>query len=135
MYSQKNCKALAPPSGELSARRARVSLRHAWRVARLENSTFRYQSIREPRTALRLRIREIAQVWVRYGYRKIRVLLKREGWQVGKKLVYRLYCEERLALRYKPRRRRCAARNPRERAKPSAPNQAWSLDFVADQLA
>lgn len=108
MYSQENCKALAPPSGELSARRV-------------------------PRTALR--IREIAQVQVRYGYRKIRVLLKREGWQVGKKLVYLLYCEEGLALRYKPRRRRCAARNPRERAKPSAPNQAWSLDFVADQLA
>ena len=113
----------------------RVSLRHAWRVARLANSTFRYQSIREPPTALRLRIREIAQVRVRYGYRKIRVLLKREGWQVGNKLVYRLYCEEGL---------RCAtnlgvgdARRGilESGSKPSAPNQAWSLDFVADHLA
>jgi putative transposase len=43
---------------------------------------------------LRLRIREIAQVRVPYGYRKIRVLMKREGWNVGKKLVYRLYKEE-----------------------------------------
>ena len=42
--------------------------------------------MQEPRTALRLRIREIAQTRVRYGYRKIRVLLNREGWQVGKKL-------------------------------------------------
>jgi putative transposase len=63
------------------------------------------------------------------------VLLKREGWQVGKKLVYRLYREEGLTLRNKPRRRRCAATNRRERCKPVAPNEVWSLDFVADQLA
>jgi putative transposase len=60
-------------------------------VARIALSTFRYESMLEPRTALRLRIREIAQTRVRYGYRKIRVLLNREGWKVGKKLVYRLY--------------------------------------------
>jgi putative transposase len=113
----------------------RVSQGRACRVARIPVSTFRYQSTQEPRTALRLRIREIAQARIRYGYRKIRVLLKREGWNVGKKLVYRLYREEGLTLRYKPRRRRCAARNRRERSKPSAPNQVWSLDFVADQLA
>jgi putative transposase len=112
----------------------RVSQGRACRVARIPVSTFRYQSTQEPRTALRLRIREIAQARIRYGYRKIRVLLKREGWNVGKKLVYRLYREEGLTLRYKPRRRRCAARNRRERCKPCAPNQAWSIDFVADQL-
>lgn len=113
----------------------RVSQRRACQVARIPVSTFRYQSTQEPRTALRLRIREIAQARIRYGYRKIRVLLKREGWKVGKKLVYRLYCEEGLALRYKPRRRRCAAVNRRERTKAAAPNEAWSIDFVADQLA
>src|SRR3989440_287816 len=78
---------------------------------------------------------EIAQVRVRYGYRKILVLQKREGWKVGKKLVYRLYCEEGLTLRWKPRRRRCAATNGRQRTNPTAPNEVWSLDFVADQLA
>jgi len=98
-------------------------------------STLRYRSRLEPRTALRLRIREIAQVRVDYGYRKILVLLKREGWNIGKKVVYRLYHEEGLTLRYKPRRRRCAATNRRERVKPTAPNEVWSLDFVADQLA
>ena len=56
-------------------------------MVRLPVSTFRYQSTQEPRTALRLRIREIAQARVRYGYRKIWVLLKREGWKAGKKLV------------------------------------------------
>jgi putative transposase len=81
-----------------------------------------------------MRIREIAQARVRDGYRKIRMLLKRESWNVGKKLVYRLYREEGLALRYKPRRRRCAAANRRERSKVTVPNQAWSLDFVTDQL-
>ncbi len=113
----------------------RVSQRRACRTAQVAESTLRYQSRREPRTALRLRIREIAQVRVGYGYRKIRVLLKREGWQVGKKLVYRLYQEEGLTLRSKPRRRRCAATNRRDRCKPTAPNEVWSLDFVADQLA
>jgi putative transposase len=49
--------------------------------------------------------------------------------------MYRMYQEEGLTLRYKPRRRRCAATNRRERCKPTAPNQVWSLDFVADQLA
>ena len=59
----------------------RVSERRACHVARIAVSTFRYESRQEPRTALRLRIREIAQTRVRYGYRKIRVLLNREGWK------------------------------------------------------
>ena len=84
---------------------------------------------------MRLRIREIAQVRVRYGYRKIRVLLNREGWKVGKKLVYRLYREEGLTLRHKPRPRRRASLHRRDRFRSTAPNQVWSLDFVADQLA
>jgi putative transposase len=91
--------------------------------------------MQEPRTALRLRIREIAQTRVRYGYRKIRVLLNREGWKVGKKLVYRLYREEGLTLRHAPRKRRRAAQHRRERFRSTEPNQAWSLDFVADQLS
>ena len=112
-----------------------MSQRRACRVARVALSTHRYRSIRESTTALRLRIREIAQTRVRYGYRKIRVLLNREGWKVGKKLVYRLYREEGLTLRSKPRRGRRAATNRRERCKATAPNQVWSVDFVADQLA
>jgi putative transposase len=78
-----------------------VSDRRACRVARVPVSTFRDESMQEPRTALRLRIREIAQTRVRYGYRKIRVLLNRESWKVGKKLVYRLYREEGLTLQHK----------------------------------
>ena len=113
----------------------RVSERRACHVARVPVSTYRYVSMLEPRTALRARMREIAQTRVRYGYRKIRVLLNREGWKVGKKLVYRLYREEGLALRRKPRKRRRTALHRRDRFRPSDVNQAWSLDFVADQLA
>jgi putative transposase len=82
-----------------------------------------------------MRIREIAQARVRYGYRKIRVLLNREGWDVGKYLVYRLYKEEGLTLkRMKPAGKRKAVRTREDRLKPTAPNEAWSMDFVADQL-
>ena len=45
-----------------------------------------------------MRLRELAQARIRYGYRKLRVLLVRDGWQVGKKLIYRLYREEKLGI-------------------------------------
>jgi putative transposase len=82
-----------------------------------------------------MRIQEIAQVRVRYGYRKIRVLLNREGWKVGKYLVERIYREEGLTLQQRRKRRRRVAEHRRERFHPTGPNQVWSMDFVADQLA
>jgi len=81
-----------------------------------------------------MRIREIAQARVRYGYRKILVLLRREGWGVGKSLMQRLYREEGLGLKQRPKRRRRAAEHPRERIRATEANQAWSMDFMADQL-
>ena len=76
----------------------------------------------------------MAKVRVRYGYRKIRVLLNREGWNVSRYLAYRLYQEEGLALRPKRSRRRRTAVPCRERFRCTAPNQVWGLDFIADQL-
>lgn len=55
-----------------------------------------YRSTKDPRLALRARLREIARTRVRYGYRRILVLLRREGWQLGEDLVYRLYVGEGL---------------------------------------
>src|SRR6202161_4644205 len=111
----------------------RVSERRACRVARLNRGTFRYRGHKDPRTALRMRIREIAQARVRYGYRRIRVLLNREGWKVGRYLVYRLYKEEGLVLKRRPIRRKRVAVMPRqEKIRATAPNQIWSLDFVSD---
>ncbi len=112
----------------------RISERRACRVTRLHRGTYRYSSHKNPWTALRMRIREIAQARVRYGYRKIQVLLNREGWGVGKSLMQRLYREEGLVLKQRPKRRRRAAEHPRERVRATEVNQAWSLDFVADQL-
>jgi hypothetical protein len=77
-----------------------------------------YRSCLDPRIELRMRIREIAQARVRYGYRKIRVLLNREGWHAGKYLVYRLCKEEGLMLkRMKPAGKRKAAGLREEKVK------------------
>jgi putative transposase len=111
-----------------------VRERRACRTVRCARASYRYRSHRNPRTALRQRIREMAQARVRYGYRKIRVLLNREGWAVGKHLVYRLYREEDLTLRYRPPRRRKAVVVRAHRPPVTRPNAVWSLDFVADQL-
>jgi putative transposase len=111
-----------------------ISERRACQTVRCARASYRYRSYRNPRTALRQRIREMAQARVRYGYRKIRVLLNREGWAVGKHLVYRLYREEGLTLRQRPPRRRKAVVVRAHRPPVTRPNDAWTLDFVADQL-
>ena len=85
----------------------RVSTRRACEVIQLQRSTYYYQSTRPTDAALRHRLRELTAVRVRYGYLRLHVLLRREGWQVTHKKVYRIYCEEGLNLRSKrPRRRR-----------------------------
>ena len=83
-----------------------MSERHVCEVLEIGRTTYRYEGLQEPWTELRMRMREIAQTRVRYGYRMIRVLLNREGWKVGKDLVYRLYKEEGLGLRKRPTGRR-----------------------------
>ncbi len=93
-----------------------------------------YRSRMDPKTALRARMRELAQVRIRYGYRRLHVLLRREGWSLGKDQAYRLYTEESLQLRSKRPRRRKMVVGRREKYIPKRPNQAWSMDFVADQL-
>ncbi len=68
-------------------------------------------------------------------FRRVHVLLKREGWKLGKNQMYRIYCEERLQLRSKLPKRRKMVVTRLAKAKPTAPNEAWSMDFVADQLS
>lgn len=111
-----------------------ISSRRACRLVRLHRSVLYYRSVKDPQQALRLRMREIAQSRVRYGYRRIHVLLRREGWHVGKNRVYRLYGEESLQLRSKLPKRRKMVVTRRERYVPRQSNQAWSMDFVSDQL-
>ncbi len=111
-----------------------ISERRACVVMRLNRGTFRYESHKDPRTELRMRMREMAAVRLRYGCRKILVLLQREGWAVGKSLVRRIYLEQGLSCAGGAEETASSGRAQR-RIKPSTPNQVWSLDFVADQLA
>jgi putative transposase len=96
--------------------------------------TLRYASTRDRQDALRQRLRELAAVRVRFGYRRLTVLLKREGWPVNAKRIYRLYGDEGLTVRTKPRKR--LASRPRV-PMPAAtrPNERWSMDFVSARLA
>jgi putative transposase len=112
-----------------------VSESRACAVAMCSRALYRYQSRRDPRTELRARIRDIAHTRIRYGYRRVHVLLSREGWKANHKLVYRLYCEEGLGLRRKRPKRHVSAVHRQSRAQPAKPNDAWSMDFVSDQLA
>ena len=111
-----------------------VSIRRACSVLRFRRSTYHYKSRRPSQAALRKRIREIAETRVRYGYRRIHVLLEREGWQVNHKRVYRLYVEEGLQIRNKRPKRKVAAKLREDRRAPTAPNEVWSMDFLSDQL-
>lgn len=113
----------------------RCSKRRACRLVQQHRSNEYYRSVKDPRNDLRARMKEIAQVRVRYGYRRIHVLLKREGWTLGKHQMYRLYGEEQLQLRSKLPKRRKMVVNRRERVQADRPDAIWGLDFVADQLA
>ena len=111
-----------------------VSERHACRAIRVPRSSHRYRSIKKPDTPLRMRLRELAATRIRYGYRRMYIVLRREGWRVNHKRVYRLYGEEGLHLRAKrPKRRKMAAHRV-NRPKARSLNESWSMDLVSDGL-
>ena len=112
----------------------RISERHAARLVQLAIGTLRYQSRKVFDEVLRHRLREMAGTHVRYGYRRLTVLLRREGWHVNAKRIYRLYREEGLIVRTK-QRRKMARRRPVPTGVAVRPNHCWSMDFVSDKLA
>ena len=111
-----------------------TSERRALRVMRWPRSTHRQESTADPQLPLRLRLRELATTRIAYGYRRLHVLLKREGWQINHKRVYRLYRIEGLSMRKKIPRRRVACVKREIRPAALARNECWSMDFVSDQL-
>ena len=112
-----------------------VSERRACRGVGVERSMVRYRSRRPSQHPLRTRLRELASVRLRAGYQQLHVLLRREGWRVNHKRVYRLHTEEGLALRRRrPRRHRSAVARVRLPA-PTQPNEQWAVDFMHDTLA
>jgi len=108
-----------------------VSERRCCAALRFHHSSQRYRSSRDDQAPLRLRIREIAAVRVRYGYPRIHILLRRESWVVNRKRVYRLYRQEGLSLTADAARDGGA---PDGGATATRPNEQWSMDFVSDAL-
>lgn len=112
----------------------RISVRRACRAIPACRATYHYRSVRADQAVLCKRIREIAETRARYGYRRVHIVLRREGWRVNVKRVRRLYCLEGLQLRHKPPRRRVTAKLRDDRSNATGPNQVWAMDWMHDEL-
>ncbi len=109
------------------------SQRRACGLAGIDPRVYRYRSTRPDDAGLRQRLRDLAAERRRFGYRRLHILLTREGVRVNRKKLYRLYKEERLTVRKRGGRKRAlGTRAPM--AIPQEANQRWSLDFVSDAL-
>ena len=110
-----------------------MSERRACKAIGCCRMTMRYQTTRADDASLRERMKAIAQERRRFGYRRLHVLLRREGYLVNHKKLFRLYREEKLTVRRRGGRKRAiGTRAPM--LVPMTPNDRWSLDFVSDQL-
>jgi putative transposase len=121
-----------------------ASERRVSRLILIQRSTLRYQDHRDRQEALRIRLRDLAASRVRFGYRRLTVLLKREGWRVNAKRIYRLYAEEGLTVRTKYRKKTASrSREPQGLATGSEsavehglrkrPVRGWSLVSRVDR--
>ena len=111
-----------------------MSERRACRVVGADRKSMRYRSTRPDDADVRVRLRDLAQQRRRFGYRRLHILLRRDGVLINHKKTQRLYTEEGLTVRKRRSRRRAVG----ARAAPpvvALPNQRWSLDFVHDQMA
>ena len=118
---------------------SQCSERHACGQLEVLRAMVRYRR-RESRFALanerlRIRLRELAEERRRWGYRRLHILLEREGWSVNSKRVYRIYVEEKRMVRKRKRRRRLGAQARGLLAPPTRKNETWTMDFLQDALA
>jgi len=110
-----------------------MSERRACRITGCVRMTIRYQLRRPDDRALRERLKALAHERRRFGYRRLHIFLKREGFAVNHKRLFRLYREERLTVRKRGGRKRAlGTRAPM--VVPQFPNDRWSLDFASDQF-
>jgi putative transposase len=112
-----------------------VSCARACRLAQFGRASWYRKSTAKDQTALRLRIRDLAHVRPRFGYLRIWVLLRREGWAVNRKRVRRWYRLEGLQLRMCVRRCKHIALHRGPAPVPAGPPERWSMDFVPDTLS
>lgn len=111
-----------------------MSERRACKATGFCRMTMRYRATRGNDASLHERMMAIAQERRRFGYRRLRVLLRREGFQVNHKRLFRLYREERLMVRRRGGRKRAIGTRAPMMMIPMRPNERWSLHFVADQM-
>ena len=112
----------------------RVSERRACRATGFHRSTQRYRTRRDPQVELRMRLKELAAARVRYGYRRLHVLLRREGWPVNAKRVHRLYREEGLSIRPKIPKGKRAWRYRRGRPAGGGASEGRGIDLMSAPL-
>jgi putative transposase len=112
-----------------------VSIRRACEALEFDRSTYHYKSRRSGQAALEQRIKEICHVRVRYGYRRIHTVLRREDWHHGQHKTRRVYRELGMQLRNKTPKRRVKAKLRDDRRPATRSNETWAMDFVHDQLA
>ena len=111
-----------------------ASLRRVCAALKLNRQTYLYRSSAKDSTALLMRIKEITQTRVHYGYRRVHVLLRREGFKDNHKRIYRPYRAQGLSLRYQRPKRSKAAQLRQLKTLASQVNQMWSVDFVTNNL-
>ena len=111
-----------------------ASERRACKVLTFRRSAYRYEDVAAEQAALQMRTRDLAAARVSYGYRRIHVLLKREGWQVNHKRVYRLYCLEGLHMRPNRPRRHASSQRSEIRPLASKPDERWAMDFMSEDI-
>lgn len=111
-----------------------MRVRRVCRLVGVSGAAFYYRPHRDEQLALRTRIQDLATSRVRYRFKRVHVLLAREGKHVNKKRVDRLYCLEGLQLHSRrPRRHVSASRRAPPKRRATAPDVAWSMNFVSDQ--
>jgi putative transposase len=111
----------------------RLSERHACELNGLDRSTYRYEPEPDRNVQLRARLTELARQRPRFGYRRLGVLLEKDGEVVNHKRLLRVYQDAGLAVRRRERKR--LARDRVGMPVLTRPNQEWSIDFVSDALA
>jgi len=111
-----------------------ISLRRACGLMKMQTSSYYYQHLPRPDGALRAALKEAAAKRRRWGYRMLAVLMRRQGFQDNLKRIYRVYCEEKLQVKVRRRRKTARWRGDKPLSA-TCPNERWSMDFMSDQLA
>lgn len=113
-------------------RESGLSERRAAELANLSRTAARYVCRPDTRTAEVSRLVQLAMKYIRFGYRRLAVLLRGEGFKINDKRVYRLYCKHKLQVRRKKRKR---LKGTGQKIKTAMqPNSTWAMDFMSDTL-